>query len=109
MNRQQAATLPRLSRSWKEHRDELLANLTRWAPRAACLGKDEEKGAPVFFPSNEVRRGGPDPREEAKAICATCPVREECLEYALAFPEPLGIWGGMDEEERRRLRRAHRR
>ena len=39
----------------------------------------------------------------AKAICATCPVRGLCLEYALAVREPYGIWGGLNEYERRRL------
>jgi WhiB family redox-sensing transcriptional regulator len=39
----------------------------------------------------------------AKSICSSCPVRQECLEYALSIPEPHGIWGGMNESERRRL------
>ena len=42
---------------------------------------------------------------EAKAVCQACQVREDCLEYALANDERFGIWGGMSERERRRLRR----
>ena len=43
---------------------------------------------------------------EAKEVCRGCVVREDCLEYALANGEKFGIWGGMSERERRRLRRA---
>src|SRR5204863_4410470 len=43
---------------------------------------------------------------EAKEVCRGCVVREDCLEYALANGEKFGIWGGMSERERRRIRRA---
>lgn len=66
-----------------------------WAADALCHGATE-----VFFPPV----GGTGNR--AKAICARCPVREECLEHALTKPEPFGIWGGTSENERRRMRRA---
>jgi len=39
----------------------------------------------------------------AKRVCAACPVRQECLDYALRVREPFGIWGGLNETERRRL------
>jgi WhiB family redox-sensing transcriptional regulator len=72
-----------------------------WRHQAACKGKEAE----LFFPPGPV-----EPREErlareavAKRICATCPVRVACLEYALAVREPYGIWGGLNEYERRRL------
>jgi WhiB family redox-sensing transcriptional regulator len=53
------------------------------------------------------RPGGVLPGEgEAKRICSGCEVRAECLEYALAHDERFGIWGGLSERERRRLRRA---
>lgn len=64
----------------------------------SCRGSDPD----VFFPD----RG--ESLEPAKAICAECIVRDECLEYALDNRERFGIWGGTSERERRRLRRARR-
>jgi WhiB family redox-sensing transcriptional regulator len=46
--------------------------------------------------------------EEAKAVCASCTVRQACLEYALAAREREGVWGGLTERERRRIVRQHR-
>ena len=66
-----------------------------WQERALCAQTDPE----AFFPE----KGG-SPRE-AKRVCATCEVREECLEYALANDERFGIWGGLSERERRKLKR----
>jgi len=66
-----------------------------WWERAACLGRD----ADCFFPE----KGGST--RDAKRICAGCEVRLECLEYALANDERFGIWGGLSERERRRLKR----
>ena len=54
----------------------------------------------AFFPE----KGGST--REAKGVCASCEVRAECLEYALMNDERFGIWGGLSERERRRLRRA---
>ena len=67
----------------------------RWQDQAACLGMDPD----LFFPE----RGAST--REAKSICRTCVVNGECLEYALANAEKFGIWGGMSERERRRIRR----
>ena len=67
-----------------------------WAERALCAQTDPE----AFFPE----KGGST--REAKRICSGCEVRAECLEYALAHDERFGIWGGLSERERRRLRRA---
>ncbi len=69
---------------------------------AACARADPD----LFFPRE--RR---DPRNrEAKGVCARCPVRDECLEYSLATREEFGIWGGVDEWERRAiLNERHRR
>lgn len=53
----------------------------------------------IFFPD----QGGD--YEVAKEVCAGCPVKEPCLEFALAGGEKYGIWGGMSERQRRRLRR----
>jgi WhiB family transcriptional regulator, redox-sensing transcriptional regulator len=65
-----------------------------WQERALCAETDPE----AFFPE----KGG-SPRE-AKRICTGCEVRAECLEYALANDERFGIWGGLSERERRRMR-----
>ena len=67
----------------------------RWQERANCLGVDPD----LFFPE----RGAST--KEAKSVCGGCEVKMECLEYALRHGEKFGIWGGMSERERRRLRR----
>jgi WhiB family redox-sensing transcriptional regulator len=67
-----------------------------WQERALCAQTDPES----FFPE----KGGST--REAKRVCTTCEVRTECLEYALAHDERFGIWGGLSERERRRVRRA---
>jgi WhiB family redox-sensing transcriptional regulator len=66
-----------------------------WQLKANCLGFDPE----LFFPA----RG--DSTREAREICRNCVVREDCLEYALANGEKFGIWGGLDERERRHAQR----
>jgi WhiB family redox-sensing transcriptional regulator len=66
-----------------------------WQERALCAQTDPE----AFFPE----KGGST--REAKRICSGCEVRSECLDYALAHDERFGIWGGLSERERRRLRR----
>ncbi|MCW2288808.1 transcription factor WhiB [Leucobacter luti] len=71
--------------------DEALA----WQTDALCAQTDPE----AFFPE----KGGST--REAKRICDTCEVRSECLDYALENDERFGIWGGLSERERRRLRR----
>jgi WhiB family transcriptional regulator, redox-sensing transcriptional regulator len=74
-----------------------------WQQRAACRGED----ASFFFaPSYFERRSEKVAREAvAKAICARCPVREECLAFALEVRDPHGVWGGLNEMERRTLLR----
>ncbi|GAA3244779.1 WhiB family transcriptional regulator [Pseudonocardia petroleophila] len=67
-----------------------------WQERALCAQTDPE----AFFPE----KGGST--REAKRICGGCDVRAECLDYALAHDERFGIWGGLSERERRRLRRG---
>ena len=71
------------------------ADANRWQERANCLGVDPD----LFFPE----RGAST--REAKGVCRGCEVRVECLEYALAQGEKFGIWGGLSERERRRVRR----
>jgi WhiB family redox-sensing transcriptional regulator len=67
-----------------------------WQDRALCAQTDPE----AFFPE----KGGST--REAKKVCRACEVRPECLEYALAHDERFGIWGGLSERERRRLKRG---
>ncbi|SET59058.1 WhiB family transcriptional regulator, redox-sensing transcriptional regulator [Geodermatophilus poikilotrophus] len=73
----------------------LAAEAQSWQERALCAETDPE----AFFPE----KGGST--REAKKICTGCEVKAECLEYALANDERFGIWGGLSERERRRLRR----
>ncbi|HLI25392.1 MAG TPA: WhiB family transcriptional regulator [Acidimicrobiales bacterium] len=72
-----------------------------WQVKAACRGPQ----AALFFPpSHFERKDDKDARERrAKAICASCPVRRACLDYAVRIREPHGIWGGLNENERRVL------
>lgn len=70
-------------------------DVQEWQERALCAQTDPE----AFFPE----KGGST--REAKRICASCEVRSECLEYALAHDERFGIWGGLSERERRRIKR----
>lgn len=72
--------------------------------RAACGDADPD----LFFdrPVRESRAARKKRRDRAKRICATCPLQRDCLEHAVEFPEKTGVWGGLDEDERRRVRRA---
>ena len=71
-----------------------------WWQDAECL---HYSGLVDFFPA----RG--ESARDAKAVCARCPVREECLEYALQWEPLCGVWGGLSERERRQLRRQRER
>ncbi|WP_202915795.1 WhiB family transcriptional regulator [Mycolicibacterium sp. CBMA 234] len=68
----------------------------QWQERALCAQTDPE----AFFPE----KGGST--REAKRICQGCEVRDACLDYALAHDERFGIWGGLSERERRRIKRG---
>lgn len=68
---------------------------TSWQEYANCLGVDPD----LFFPE----RGAST--REAKEVCRGCVVKDDCLEFALNNGEKFGIWGGMSERERRRIRR----
>jgi WhiB family redox-sensing transcriptional regulator len=73
----------------------------RWQHLAACRGAD----ASYFFAPNYFEKRSEKLAREAvaKAVCARCPVRPECLEFALSVNDPHGIWGGLNEMERRAL------
>ena len=66
-----------------------------WQERGLCAQTDPE----AFFPE----KGGST--REAKKVCLTCDVRQDCLEYALENDERFGIWGGLSERERRKLKK----
>ncbi|WP_422388975.1 WhiB family transcriptional regulator [Janibacter alittae] len=77
--------------------DEESTELTElsWQERSLCAQTDPE----AFFPE----KGGST--REAKRVCTGCEVRKECLEYALEHDERFGIWGGLSERERRKLKK----
>ena len=72
---------------------------TTWQAKAACRGPQ----AAVFFPPTHPERKDERAEREdrAKEICASCAVRKPCLEFALEIREPHGIWGGLNELERK--------
>ncbi|MDA8367600.1 MAG: WhiB family transcriptional regulator [Actinomycetota bacterium] len=72
-----------------------------WQVRASCRGPQ----ADMFFPPAHPERKEERARREsqAKQICRTCPVCTDCLEYAIRIREPHGIWGGLNEAERKQL------
>jgi WhiB family redox-sensing transcriptional regulator len=73
----------------------------RWQTRAACRG---EMGNDFYPPVHGERRPERRMREaRAKAVCASCPVRSECLETAVSNDERYGVWGGLTDSERRAL------
>lgn len=74
-----------------------------WRDHAACRSSDPE----LFFPSGST---GPalDQIRAARSICRSCPAQRPCLQFALETNQEAGIWGGTDEEERRKMRMAGR-
>ncbi len=74
-----------------------------WRVHAMCRG---EAAVHFFPPSHFERKDEKDRREgAARALCNVCPVKDACLDHALTIQEPHGIWGGLNELERRRLLR----
>jgi WhiB family redox-sensing transcriptional regulator len=75
-----------------------------WLPEARCIGEDPELFFPVGTSESAVAQTA-----LAKQICVACDVRPHCLEWSLMTFQDAGVWGGLDEEERREIRRARRR
>jgi WhiB family redox-sensing transcriptional regulator len=75
--------------------DALAVDDLAWQDYSNCRGAD----ADLFFPE----RGAST--RKAKAICNACQVKAECLEFAIQQSEKFGIWGGLSERERRRIRK----
>lgn len=73
-----------------------VTEMFEWSERAAC----KDLAGDIFFPDRGTSAA------PAKAVCAGCPVRLECLDYALKAKERFGIWGGLSERERQRIRRV---
>ena len=74
-----------------------------WRGRAECR---RDNAVHFFAPPHFERKDEKDLREgQARALCRACPVQQACLEYSLTVQEPHGIWGGLNELERRRLLR----
>lgn len=79
--------------------DLVTAHLGQWSRRAGCAGHNPD----LFFPP------AASPGAEAKEICQRCPVTRECLDYSMRTDVKHGIWGGLNENERRSLRRKQAR
>ncbi|CAN5220038.1 WhiB family transcriptional regulator [soil metagenome] len=75
----------------------------RWRDQAAC----QQTEAELFFPAGSTGLAA-DQIKAAKAVCQSCPVQHPCLQFALETNQEAGIWGGKDEDERRKLRRVWR-
>ena len=74
---------------------------TAWRDEAACRDADPD----IFFPPGRDHVDRPS-TARARAICAGCPVLDDCLAHAIATDQPDGIWGGLNTTERRRLARS---
>jgi len=90
VTRDKVSDLPK----WRE------ASSTEWMDEAACLGMDTA----TFFPD----RGAFPQDGPAVQVCATCPVRLDCLLYALRNNIQHGVWGGLSTKKRTRLRHAYK-
>jgi len=84
--------------SFRSHEDVVPLTNQTWRQHAACRGVEPD----IFYPASD------EEAEVAKAVCAVCPVRQPCLEYALSSRERDGVWGGATEKERRRILRQRR-
>ena len=84
----------------RDDTDSELEAFWSWRARAACRTVDSA----LFFSGDGERQPARRRREQqAKAICATCPVLMACRSYALVRREPHGVWGGLSERERARV------
>jgi WhiB family redox-sensing transcriptional regulator len=79
---------------------EAVAAAAQWQEQAAC----RDVPVAVFFPDHGSGHDG----REAKQLCLTCPVRSECLDFAIDTRQVYGIWGGLNTNERRLIRNRRR-
>jgi WhiB family redox-sensing transcriptional regulator len=104
--RPEPARLPVRPRGLDGRRPSMPRPDWNWQDDAACSGED----LMVFFGPDWERQPERDVRErKAKAICSQCPVRRECLNYALSKPEKYGTWGNLNEDERASEKRRRQR
>ena len=75
-----------------------------WLPEARCIGEDPDLFFPIGTTDDALAQVA-----QAKTVCDGCSVRADCLEWSLSTFQDAGVWGGLDEEERRVIRRARRR
>lgn len=76
-------------------------DVEEWRAQSACRDTSPELFFPIGTTGNAV-----DQIEVAKRICGQCPVTSQCLEFALETNQEAGVWGGLTEDERRRVRRG---
>jgi WhiB family transcriptional regulator, redox-sensing transcriptional regulator len=93
MAEQQRIARARQPRTKANRLEDMIRQPEAWKAQAACRGKDPA----LWYPDQHNHA------KEAKAVCASCPVRTECLNYALAAGDDFGIWGGLGEHARRGL------
>lgn len=93
-----AAPLPKTA--WQETVTRKLFHRPVWMSQAECLGHPNPN---IFFPEY---RGAQTYYNQARKVCAVCPVWKECLRYALDTPELEGMWGGLSIVERRKVRHS---
>jgi WhiB family redox-sensing transcriptional regulator len=94
--------MPRPSR----YAPDTLSRAPHWSDRAACRELEDRS---IFFPEDFPKGLVLLVTKEAKAVCVRCPVIEACLAAALERPEPNGVWGGLDKDERKAFRRRQQR
>ena len=82
---------------------QFLPDVTAWRAQASC----RRDNAAIFFPPShfELKPEKDERESQARSLCRACPVQQSCLDYSLAVREPHGIWGGLNELERRRVLR----
>ncbi|BBY57005.1 hypothetical protein MSAR_01410 [Mycolicibacterium sarraceniae] len=78
----------------------ILPEPTVWQREWQALGNCVGQPGDVFFPEDNPRGDRRQLEQQAKGICASCPVRARCLEHALNTPEPYGVWGALTATER---------
>jgi WhiB family redox-sensing transcriptional regulator len=78
-------------------------NAEDWRHRSACRDTDPDLFFPIGATGDAIGHA-----EAAKAVCRQCPVRLDCLEFAMTSNQDSGVWGGVTEDERRRMRRSWR-
>jgi len=96
----EAATVDNRRSFAARNRTRTVATDSDWRDRAACRGEDPELFFPIGTKGAALLQIG-----EAKAVCRRCPSREACLDWAMESGQDAGVWGGLSEDERRKVKR----